>query len=58
MKPNVTISVEFETLSAANLILAEHADVIFVSKDYANLIGFTSKESAVYGMQKQKIKKE
>lgn len=45
-KPDIKISVEFERPSANNLILAEHADVIFVGKEFASHYGYT-KDSAV-----------
>lgn len=47
----ITISVEFEKPRKEILILAEHADVIFVGKDFASHLGYT-KESAVYEIQK------
>lgn len=47
----IMVSVEFEKPLKENLILAEHADVIFVGKDFASHFGYT-KESAVYEIQK------
>lgn len=55
-KPNITISVEFERPSDDNLILAEHADVIFIGKEFASHYGYT-KKTAVYEMKKHTKKK-
>lgn len=51
-KPNVTISVELENLAPKNVHLAEQADVVFLSKDYACMMGWTNKEVAVHNMRK------
>lgn len=50
-KQNITISVEFERPSDNNLMLAEFADVIFVSKEFASHHGYT-RDTAVYELKK------
>lgn len=54
-KPNITISVEFERPSDNNLILAECADVVFISKEFASHYGYTQ-NTAVYEMKKYATK--
>lgn len=56
-KPNIPISVELENLSKENIALVEKADVVFLSKDYACLMGWTNKEVAVHNLRKY-VKKE
>lgn len=56
-KPNITISVELENLKTANLELIEHADYVFLSKDFACMMGWTIKEVAVHNLRKY-VKKE
>lgn len=52
-KPNITISVELEKLSPRLIILVEHVDVVFLSKDYALQMGWNSKEEAVDNLRKE-----
>lgn len=47
----ITISIEFEKPLRENLVLAPHADVLFVGKDFASHFGW-SKESAVHEIAK------
>lgn len=56
-KPNITISLELENLSSKNITLAANADVVFLSKDYAVMMGWTNKEVAVHNLRKY-VKKE
>lgn len=56
-KPNITISLELENLSSKNITLAANADVVFLSKDYAMMMGWTNKEVAVHNLRKY-VKKE
>lgn len=51
-KPNITISVELENLKEANLCLIEQADFVFLSKDFACMMGWTNKELAVHNLRK------
>lgn len=55
-KPDIKISVEFERPSPNNLILAEHADVIFIGKEFASHYGYT-KDSAVHELREYAKKK-
>lgn len=52
-KPNITISVELEKLSPRLIILVEHADVVFLSKDYAIQMGWNNREEAVENLRKE-----
>lgn len=56
-KPNITISLELENLSSNNIELAANVDVVFLSKDYALMMGWTNKEVAVHNLRKY-VKKE
>lgn len=47
----ITISVEFEKPVHENLQLANHADVVFVGKEFASHFGYT-KESVVFEVAK------
>lgn len=51
-KPNITISIELENLTATNLNLLEHVDYVFLSKDFACMMGWTNKEIAVHNLRK------
>lgn len=51
-KPNITISIELENLSPNNIALVEHADYVFLSKDYATMMGWTTKEVAIHTLRK------
>lgn len=47
----ITISVEFEKPVRENLILASHANFVFIGKDFASYFGYT-KEAIVYEVAK------
>lgn len=51
-RPHITISVELENLSEKNILLVEKAGVIFLSKDFACLMGWKSKEVAIHNLRK------
>lgn len=57
IKPDIIISVELENLSENNITLAANADIVFLSKDYALMMGWTNKEVAVHNLRKY-VKKE
>lgn len=48
----ITISVELENRSEKNLPLVQHADYVFLSKDFAELMGWMSKEVAIHNLRK------
>lgn len=47
----ITISVELENLAVKNIELVEKADVIFLSKDYACLMNWNTKEVAIHNLR-------
>lgn len=53
----ITISVELENRSEKNLPLVKHADHVFLSKDFAELMGWMSKEVAIHNLRKYVKKK-
>lgn len=53
----IVISVELENRSEKNLILVKDADYVFLSKDFAELMGWSSKEVAIHSLRKY-VKKE
>ena len=53
----ITISVELENQTKMNLPLAQDADYVFLSKDFAKLMGWMSKEVAIQSLRKF-VKKE
>lgn len=53
----IVISVELEHLKKDILSLVKDADVVFLSRDYAELMQWTSKEVAIHNLRKY-VKKE
>lgn len=53
----ITISVELENRTEKNLPLVQDADYVFLSKEFADLMGWTSKETAIHNLRKY-VKKE
>ena len=53
----ITVSVELENRNETNLLLAQDADYVFLSKDFAELVGWMSKEVAIHNLRKY-VKKE
>lgn len=51
-KADITISLELENSSADNIKLAANADIVFLSRDYALMMGWTNKEVAVHNLRK------
>lgn len=51
MEKRITISVELENLAKKNITLVEHADFVFLSKDYAQLMGWMTKEIAIQNLR-------
>lgn len=48
----ITISVELETRSKKTIVLVEHADFVFIGKDYSELMGWNTKEMTVESIRK------
>lgn len=53
----IVISVELENRSKKNLSLVSDADYVFVSKDFAELMGWKTKEDTIQNL-KEYVKKE
>lgn len=53
----IVISVELEHLKKDILSLVKDADIVFLSRDYAELLQWTSKEVAIHNLRKY-VKKE
>lgn len=53
----IVISVELENRTEKNLPLVKNADYVFLSKDFAELMQWTSKEVAIHNLRKY-VKKE
>lgn len=53
----IVISVELENRTEKNLTLVADADYVFLSKDFSELMGWTSKEVAIHNLRKY-VKKE
>lgn len=53
----IVISVELENRNETNLELVSHADYVFLSRDFAELMGWMSKEVAIHNLRKY-VKKE
>lgn len=53
----IVISVELEHLKKDILSLVKDADIVFLSRDYAELMQWTSKEVAIHNLRKY-VKKE
>lgn len=47
----IIVSVELENLAKKNIALIEHADVVFLSKDYAELMSWMTKEIAIQSLR-------
>lgn len=48
----ITISVELENRTEKNLALVKDADYVFLSRDFAELMGWMSKEVAIHNLRK------
>lgn len=48
----ITISVELENRAEKNIELIGDADFVFLSKDFANLMGWLTKEVAIHNLRK------
>lgn len=48
----ITLSVELENLAKKNIDLIAKADVVFLSKDFAILMGWLTKEVAIHNLRK------
>lgn len=53
----IVISVELENRTEKNLPLIKEADFVFLSKDFAELMGWMSKEVAIHNLRKY-VKKQ
>lgn len=53
----IVISVELENRTEKNLPLVKEADFVFLSKDFAELMGWMSKEVAIHNLRKY-VKKQ
>lgn len=53
----IVISVELENRNEKNLELVKDADFVFLSRDFAELMGWMSKEVAIHNLRKY-VKKE
>lgn len=51
-KQRITVSVELENRTEKNLPLVKDVDFIFLSKDFAELMGWMSKEVAIHNLRK------
>lgn len=49
----ITISVDLEKPRNSNLLLIPNVDFIFLGKDFARFLGFTSSKTAVRGFKKR-----
>lgn len=48
----ITFSVELENRTETNIDLVSDADIVFLSKDFANLMGWQTKEVAIHNLRK------
>lgn len=48
----ITISIELENRSKKNINLVKHADYVFISKDYAEFLGWNTKETTLESLRK------
>lgn len=48
----IVISVELENRNKNNLMLVTDADFVFLSRDFAELMGWMSKEVAIHNLRK------
>lgn len=48
----ITLSVELENQAEKNIDLATDADIVFLSKDFAKLMGWQTKEVAIHNLRK------
>lgn len=53
----IVISVELENRTGKNLPLVKDADYVFLSKDFAEIMGWMSKEVAIHNLRKY-VKRE
>lgn len=53
----IVISIELENRAEKNLSLVKDADFVFLSKDFAELMGWMSKEVAIHSLRKY-VKKQ
>lgn len=53
----IVISVELENRSEKNVVLVPNADYVFLSRDFAELMGWMSKEVGIHNLRKY-VKKE
>lgn len=53
----IVVSVELENRTEKNLPLVKDADFVFLSKDFAELMGWMSKEVAIHNLRKY-VKKQ
>lgn len=49
---HIVISVELENRTEKNLSLVKEADFVFLSRDFAELMQWTSKEVAIHNLRK------
>lgn len=47
----ITISVELENHAKKNVSLVKNADVVFLSKDYSQFMGWNTKENALQSIR-------
>lgn len=47
----ITISVELENHAKKNVSLVENADFVFLSKDYSQFMGWSTKENALQAIR-------
>lgn len=53
----IVVSVELENRSEKNLQLVKDADYVYLSKDFAEMMGWNSKEVAIHNLRKY-VKKQ